>query len=119
MDVRIDYTFGVFQADGVSYERNYRPDADLAAQIAAVSIAKEADARARDFTVCEDVTVVASPGQIVRSITLALTADFISRFPTEDQQRSSLTNYFRRLLEMRTPYIKTAFESFTFGALCP
>ena len=120
MDVQIEYTFGAFDTDGVSYLRNFRPDADIAAIIAAVDVSRLEAARADDFTICDDQTAVVSPGQITRTFIMTLTADFESRFPTEDLQRRSLTNLFKHALEQRTPFPKILFESFTFGdPLCP
>lgn len=84
----------------------YFADADMVTKIGGVNISPIQQERQDDFTVhTDDGGAIVSPGKIRRTITATLTAEFESKFPTEDQRRTALNGAFEEFFTKNVPAI--------------
>lgn len=97
-----------------------KTDAVTSAAVAAVDIDPVTEERARDFTICDDTTVIDSPGVIKRTIIAELSTEFESKFLTNDDQLSALRKAFQRRFERILPAAGgLVTEEVEIGAFCP
>ncbi len=101
-----------------TFQNNYQLDATAAANIAAINLVPCTEERADDLSVCSDQTVIAAVGVITRTISVLLTASFLSKFPAAADRIAALTGLYKQRLQQMYPGECT--EVLTVGgAFCP
>lgn len=87
----------------IDISNKHLKDANVQAKVAGVDITSVEQERDNDFTVHTDATTIISVGNIRRTITATLTADFEFRFPTNNDKRYALEGSFQHLFALQVP----------------
>lgn len=94
-------------------------DGRCKALMAAPDLAQEAAAILPPISICSDVTAIASPGVITRTVIVAFSADFVQACPTLAQQTAMMVGLFQGMLGAQTP-AKLSKITLTVGVVsCP
>jgi len=87
----------------ITVNNQYLKDADVSDRVEAVDIAPINEEQRRWWTFVSSVMAVPAAGTITRTITVTLTEEFLSQFPTEAQRTAALTNRFKSFFNMQLP----------------
>lgn len=87
----------------LEFTNTHQKDTYMQTRMAAVSIVPVEQERVNDFTVHTDSTTIPASGTIRRVITATLTADFLTRFPTENDRRAALKDAFKNVFGQMLP----------------
>lgn len=87
----------------IDIENKFLKDSDMAARMTAVVLTPVLSERADDFTLVGSPVTIPAPGIIRRTITATLTADFMAKYPTNDQKRAQLSDVFRAFFYLNLP----------------
>ena len=81
----------------------YQKDSYVRDKMEAISIVAVEQERVDQFAVHTDATIIVASGEITRTITATLTADFLTQFPTFDMRIEGLKGAFKNVFAQMMP----------------